>query len=53
MLGGATTFYTLGIMFLFDRALLLISNLSFLIGLYCFVGITGTISFFTKKGKKP
>lgn len=51
--------YTLGIMFLFRRSLILISNVLhllaqvlFLAGLYFFIGISGTVKFFSKKGKK-
>lgn len=50
--------YTLGVMFLFRRSLILMSNvycikiqLLFFLGLYFFIGITGIVKFFTKKGK--
>ncbi|EWS71886.1 Got1/SFT2 family protein (macronuclear) [Tetrahymena thermophila SB210] len=41
--------YLLGIILFFDRALFLIANLSFLIGMYMFIGLKQTIAFFSKK----
>lgn len=59
LLAIAMICYTLGIMFLFRRSLILIANVShqspqvlFLAGLYFFIGIAGTVKFFSKKGKK-
>lgn len=43
--------YFLGLIFFFDRSLLLIGNLCFLIGIATLIGFFGAISFFTKKGK--
>lgn len=50
--------YTFGILFLFRRSFILMANVNtliikllFLLGLYFFIGITGIIKFFTKKGK--
>lgn len=54
----AALFQTIGVMLFFKRSLILISNVSnifniqvlFLSGLYFFVGLSGIISFFTRKG---
>lgn len=43
--------YIFGIILFFDRSLLLLGNVCFLMGLISLVGIFGTVSFFTKKGK--
>lgn len=42
--------FTLGIMLFLDRALIVMGNLSFLIGLCLMIGIKSTLSFFLKKG---
>lgn len=43
--------YSFGVILLFDRSLLLLGNLCFIMGLISLVGVFGTVSFFTKKGK--
>lgn len=43
--------YGLALLLFFDRALLMLSNLLFLIGLYILVGLSETIMFFAKKIK--
>ncbi|CAD8075502.1 unnamed protein product [Paramecium sonneborni] len=43
--------FILGVMFFLDRALLVMGNLSFMIGLCLLIGIKSTLSFFLKKGK--
>ncbi|CAD8149431.1 unnamed protein product [Paramecium octaurelia] len=43
--------FILGIMFFLDRALIVMGNLSFLIGLCLLIGIKSTLHFFLKKGK--
>lgn len=43
--------YLFGIIFLFDRSLLLLGNVCFIMGLISLLGVIGTVSFFTKKGK--
>ncbi len=58
LIGLATLFQILGVMLFFKRSLILISNvfilftfqILFLGGLYFFVGLSGIISFFTRKG---
>jgi hypothetical protein len=58
MIALAAIFQVLGIMLFFKRSLILISNVSspsifqvlFLAGLYFFVGFSGIVSFFTRKG---
>ena len=58
LIGLSALCYTLGIMLLFKRSLILISNVHlyfklkvfFLAGLYFFIGITGILSFFSRKG---
>lgn len=58
LLAVSTLCYSLGVLFLFRRSFIIMSNvqilfikLLFLLGLYFFIGITGIIKFFTKKGK--
>ncbi len=51
LLGFSFICYTFGVLLFFKRSLLLLSNVLFLFGLYFFIGITGIIKFFTKKGK--
>ena len=41
-------FYLLGIIFLFDRAILIIANILFIIGMVQMIGFGGTVAFFTK-----
>ena len=43
--------YSFGVILFFDRSLLLLGNLCFIMGLISLVGVLGTVSFFTKKGK--
>lgn len=58
MIALAAVFQTLGIILFFKKSLLLLSNVSpfiikqvlFLAGLYFFVGFSGIVSFFTRKG---
>lgn len=50
VLAGVST-YLFGIILIFDRSLLLLGNLCFLMGLISLIGVFGTISFFTRKGK--
>jgi len=42
--------FLLGVLFLFDRALLLLGNIAFLTGLYFLVGMKTMFAFFTKEG---
>lgn len=58
MLAISMLLYALGVLFLFRRSLILVSNVHFylgkvlfFVGLYFFIGVTGIIKFFTKKGK--
>ena len=59
LLAIAMVLYTLGVMLLFRRSLILISNVHcilitkilFFLGLYFFIGVTGIVKFFTRKGK--
>lgn len=50
VIAGVTS-YLFGIILLFDRSLLLLGNICFIFGLITLLGVLGTISFFTKKGK--
>lgn len=50
VLAGLASYFT-GILFLFDRSLLLLGNICFFVGLNLLVGLLGTMSFFTKRGK--
>ena len=43
--------YLLGLLLLFDRSLLLIGNLCFIVGIFVLVGLLGGLTFFTSKGK--
>ena len=43
--------YMMGLMFFFDRSLLLLGNILFLSGITTLVGVVGAMSFFTKRGK--
>ena len=58
LLAAAGLLYFLGIILFFKRSMILISNVDqfvfqilFILGLYFFIGITGIVKFFTKKGK--
>ena len=44
-------FYFFGIMFLLDRSLLAIGNISFIMGLVTLIGPQNTFGFFAKQGK--
>ena len=57
LVAGALYFF--GVLMLFARSMLILSNveifimqLLFLCGLYFFVGVNGILKFFTKKGRK-
>ena len=50
LLGISCFFF--GVLMLFDRSLLMIGNLCFIIGLILLIGLIGTIKFFTKKSKR-
>lgn len=43
--------YFLGLILLFDRSLLLIGNICFVIGIFVLVGLWGGFTFFTSRGK--
>ena len=51
VLGISGILYGIGILLFFDRALLLLSNVLFLVGLYILVGLQETIMFFGRKIK--
>jgi len=42
--------FMLGIVFLFDRALIVMGNMAFLVGLVLLIGGKSTLGFFIKKG---
>eukprot|EP01017_Pseudomicrothorax_dubius_P030939 TRINITY_DN389_c0_g1_i4.p1 TRINITY_DN389_c0_g1~~TRINITY_DN389_c0_g1_i4.p1 ORF type:complete len:141 (+),score=29.87 TRINITY_DN389_c0_g1_i4:139-561(+) len=44
-------FFTLGVLLIFDRSLILMANMCFLAGLYALVGFSRSLNFFIKKGK--
>ncbi|KAM3136290.1 Vesicle transport protein GOT1A [Paramecium bursaria] len=44
--------FFLGILFVFDRSLILMGNLSFFIGLIMLIGVKSTYGFFLKQGNK-
>ena len=50
-MGISAILYGIGILLFFDRALLLLSNVLFLVGLYILVGLQETIMFFGRKIK--
>lgn len=50
LLAGLSS-YSLGIILIFDRGLLLIGNICYIGGLISMIGTTGTVSFFTKRNK--
>lgn len=43
--------YSTGVIFLFDRGLMLLGNICFLFGISLLIGVMGALSFFTKRGK--
>ncbi len=43
--------YLFALLLFFDRSLSIMANLCFIAGIYCLIGLTQTIGFFTKKGK--
>ena len=45
-------FYSLGIMFILERGLLALGNISFLMGIVVMIGPKHTAQFFLRKGKK-
>ena len=49
VLGISAILYGIGILLFFDRALLLLSNALFMVGLYILVGLQETLFFFQKK----
>ena len=51
VLGISAILYGIGILLFFDRALLLLSNVLFLVGLYILVGLQESIMFFGRKIK--
>ena len=51
MAGISAALYGIGILLLFDRALLILGNILFLIGLYILVGFQETIMFFGRRIK--
>ena len=51
MLGISGALYGMAILLFFDRALLMLSNILFLVGLYILVGLSEVIMFFARKIK--
>lgn len=49
--GSGTFFLLLGLMFFFDRALILMGNILLLVGITVLLGPTKTFNFFAKKEK--
>ena len=43
--------YSVGLLFFFDRSLLLLGNILFLVGIRMLIGFMGSVSFFVKRGK--
>lgn len=52
LLGVGCALLLLGVLMFFDRALLLLGNIAFLSGLILMVGLSTTVEFFTKSGKR-
>lgn len=48
---ASVAMFMLGILFLFDRALIVLGNLSFMVGLVMLIGAKSTLGFFIKKGE--
>lgn len=49
---GGCFFFMLGIFTLFDRSLLALGNILFLLGIFLIIGVNRTIVFFTKPKKR-
>jgi hypothetical protein len=47
---ASISLYTLGVMLFCQRLLIILGNICFLIGMYMFIGLYGTIGFLVKKG---
>ena len=50
MMVASIGLYTLGVILFCNRLLIILGNVCFIIGMYLFIGLTGTIGFLTKKG---
>lgn len=52
MMIASIGFYTLGVILFCQRFIIILGNVCFLIGMYMFIGLAGTLGFLTKKGNK-
>ena len=50
MMMASMALFTVGVMLFCQRLLIILGNCCFLVGMYLFIGLKGTVGFLTKKG---